>query len=161
MIFCLVYWQVVVIDRDAGFVTGGGWFDAPLGSFPADPSLLGKTTFSFKAQYKKKDGGIDPPIGNNQLKFKAAGLEFESKSMLDWLVVDASGSTTQFQGTGTIDGVNHTFRVWTSGENNDASIRIKIWNHEAVVFDNAPSEQPQDLGGGSIMIHTNKPKLRS
>ncbi len=43
----------VVYDADAGFVTGGGWFNSPKGAYTPDTSLTGKATFGFYPNTKK------------------------------------------------------------------------------------------------------------
>ncbi|MBI2784295.1 MAG: tandem-95 repeat protein, partial [Gammaproteobacteria bacterium] len=42
-----VYEFVVVYDPNAGFVTGGGWINSPVGAYKANPSLTGKANFGF------------------------------------------------------------------------------------------------------------------
>ena len=42
---------IVVYDPSAGFVTGGGWINSPMGAYAANPSLTGKANFGFEAKY--------------------------------------------------------------------------------------------------------------
>jgi hypothetical protein len=90
--------MAVVYDPSAGFVTGGGWIDSPLGAYKADETLSGKATFGFVAKYKK---GANVPDGNTEFQFKAGDLNFHSTSY-DWLVV--AGANAKFRGVGTING---------------------------------------------------------
>lgn len=142
---------VVVYDPSAGFVTGGGWFDSPIGSYLADPGLTGKATFGFTSQYKK---GATVPTGNTQFQFSAGGLTFHSSSY-DWLVV-AGARSANFKGTGSLDGVSgYKFMVW-AGDGTPDSFRIRIWSNPdgtGVVYDNNANTA---LGGGQVVIHTKK-----
>ncbi|TOG85754.1 hypothetical protein CGI95_22630, partial [Vibrio parahaemolyticus] len=56
-----IYKYVVIYDQNGAFVTGGGWFDSPLGAYVPDPSLVGKADFGFVAKYNK---GKNVPDGN-------------------------------------------------------------------------------------------------
>jgi len=140
----------VVYDAIGGFVTGGGWIDSPEGAYTPDPSLSGKANFGFISKYKK---GATVPTGQTEFVFKADDLNFHSSSY-DWLVVTGS-NYARFKGTGTINGYGeYSFLLW-AGDDPD-TFRIKIWwedgELENVVYDNA---MDQDIGGGSIVVHTN------
>ena len=153
---------VVVYDPNGSFVTGGGWFDSPLGAYTADPSLIGKANFGFVSKYKK---GTTIPSGDTEFQFHAGDLNFHS-STYEWLVV--AGPRAQFKGTGTINGGgNYGFMLTAidgqiSGGGGMDKFRIKIWdkdNFDAVVYDNdlgTDDDAPLTtiLGGGSIVIHT-------
>jgi hypothetical protein len=89
--------MVVVYDPSAGFVTGGGWINSPLGAYSADPSLTGKANFGFVSKYKK---GQSAPDGETEFQFNAGNLNFHS-SIYEWLVI--SGARAQFKGSGTIN----------------------------------------------------------
>ena len=52
---------IVVYDPSAGFVTGGGWIDSPIGAYVPDASLSGKASFGFVSRYAK---GQTTPSGN-------------------------------------------------------------------------------------------------
>ncbi len=147
----------------AGFVTGGGWINSPVGGFIADETLSGKANFGFVSKYKK---GADTPTGTTQFKFKVADLNFHSESY-DWLVI--AGARAQYKGTGTINGVgNYGFMLTAIDEELTAStdvdlFRIKIWDKvsEEIVYDNKPGasdtgDDATELGGGSIVIHKAK-----
>ena len=45
--------MVVVYDPSADFVSGGGWFYSPKGSYIPYKSLTGRANFSFISGYKK------------------------------------------------------------------------------------------------------------
>ena len=154
---------IAVYDPSAGFVTGGGWIDSPVGAYYPDTSLAGKANFGFVSKYKK---GAATPIGTTQFKFKVADFDFHSESY-DWLVI--AGARAQYKGTGTINSEgNYGFMLTAIDEvltpSTDVDLfRIKIWDKDSgnVVYDNKPGESDTgdattELGGGSIMIHKAK-----
>jgi hypothetical protein len=154
---------IVVYDPGAGFVTGGGWIDSPVGAYAAAPTMTGKANFGFVSQYKK---GANVPTGNTEFQFHAAGMNFKSTNY-QWLVV--AGTKAQYKGTGTINGSgNYGFMITamdgdaTNGTKKPDAFRIKIWdknNGDVVVYDNQmgsleDSSNATTLGGGSIVIHS-------
>lgn len=147
------YMFVVVYEPSAGFVTGGGWIDSPEGAYFPDPSLTGKANFGFVSKYKK---GATSPTGNTEFQFHAADLNFYSDNY-DWLVITGS-NYARFKGWGTINGMgDYRFMVW-AGDGDPDTFSIKIWEEdengtEIVIYDN---EIDQEIGGGSIVIHTKK-----
>ena len=157
---------LAVYDPAAGFVTGGGWINSPLGAYMADPLSTGKANFGFVSKYKK---GRSTPDGSTQFHYQAGDLSFHSDTY-DWLVV--AGARAQFKGVGTINGIgNFGFMLTAIDGEQTASMdvdlfRIKIWdieNGDALVYDNqlhaADSDDPTTmLGGGSIVIHNPKVK---
>jgi len=155
-----VFQFVVVYDPNAGFVTGNGWINSPVGAYAADPSLTGKANFGFVSRYRR---GAIVPEGQTEFQFSVANLIFHS-STYDWLVV--GGARAQYKGTGTINGLGSYNFILTAVDGQRAGgggvdkFRIKIWSSGGVVYDNqmgagddtTPTTQ---LGGGSIVIHTN------
>jgi PKD repeat protein len=157
-----VYQYVVVYDPNAGFVTGGGWIMSPEGAYSEDPTLAGKANFGFVSKYRR---GATIPIGNTEFAFKVADLNFHSTEY-QWLVI--AGAKAMFKGSGEINGEgDYGFMVTAvdgempGGEGVD-EFRIKIWDAvtEDVVYDNCIFDpvkgecEPQEIGGGSIVIHT-------
>jgi len=153
--------MVVVYDATAGFVTGGGWIQSPLGAYTPNPALTGKANFGFVSKYKR---GETTPTGETEFQFKVARLNFHSTAY-QWLTV--GGSRAQYKGTGTINGVGDYGFVLTAVDGDIATpvgpdkLRMKIWERASgtVVYDNqlaAPEgETPTTvLEGGSIVIHT-------
>jgi hypothetical protein len=145
-------------DPTAGFVTGGGWINSPIGAYTTDPSLTGRANFGFVSKYQK---GKTLPSGNTEFQFQAANLNFKSTAF-DWLVV--SGARAQYKGVGTINGTgNYSFMLTaidgqTAGGGGTDKFRMKIWGSSGLVYDNslnAPdtSDPTTVLGGGNIMIH--------
>lgn len=140
---------VVIYDPDAGFVTGGGWFDSPGGAYVPDPTLTGKAKFGFVSKYKK---GQSVPTGFTEFQFKMADLNFHSDTF-QWLVI--AGPKAMFKGIGTINGMgDYMFKLW-AGDDDPDTFRIKLWEEdefgvESVVYDNGFN---QAIGGGSIIIH--------
>lgn len=156
-----VYQPVVVYDADGGFVTGGGWIALSEGAYGPEPSLAGRATVGFSAQYKK---GTDTPTGTTEFQFKSAAINFHATAY-EWLVV--AGHKAMFKGVGTINGVgNYGFLISTIDAKLTPStdvdlFRIKIWdqdNNDAVVYDSQPgagddADPTTLIGGGSIVIH--------
>jgi hypothetical protein len=89
---------VVVYDRAAGFLTGGGWFVTPAGAVVGAPSASGKAEFSVSAKYAT---GANHPDGSFTLA--TAGLTLASTG-LDWLVV--TGDTARLAGPATVGGAS-------------------------------------------------------
>jgi hypothetical protein len=155
--------MVVVYDASAGFVTGGGWITVQPGSYPAQPNLSGRANFGFNSQYKR---GQNIPNGETEFQFQVANFNFHSTAYT-WLVV--SGYKAQYRGTGTVNGetgynfllTGYDGQVRGNGNTGVDRFRIKITRNGQTVFDNRmgssediDSANPQDLGGGSIVIHS-------
>jgi DNA/RNA endonuclease G (NUC1) len=124
----------VVYDNAGGSVTGGGWIS----------TASGKTNFTVNTQYHK---GAATPTGNT--KFDLAGGAFNSTSF-DWLVV--TGTTAQFQGTGTIGGAgSYGFLATATDNGNSDTIRLKVWDKTtgATVYDSGTLA----VNGGNVTIH--------
>ena len=153
-----VYEFVVVYDPDAGFVTGGGWIDSPAGAYKPNLALAGKATFGFVSKYKQ---GRTTPDGNTEFQFHAGDMNFHSDSY-EWLVVTGS-DYAMFKGTGTIngglcpDGKLYLFRVW-AGDDDPDTFRIRIWceDTDGVETDHYDNGYDQEIGAGSIVVHTKK-----
>jgi hypothetical protein len=153
------YSFVVVYDPAAGFVTGGGWINSPVGAYAPDASLAGKASFGFVSKYQQ---GASAPSGQTQFQFRVANFNFHSQ-VYQWLVV--AGPKAQFKGTGTINGVGAYNFLLTATDGQSAGgggadgFRIKIWDDAGVVYDNVGGADDisdsgtQQLGGGSIVIH--------
>jgi len=152
-----------VYDPEAGFVTGGGWIQSPAGAYLANGGLTGKANFGFVSKYLR---GANTPTGQTEFQFKVGNLNFHS-STYDWLVV--AGAKAQYKGTGTINGSGEFGFLLTAtdgqlpGGGGVDRFRIKIWDKGSgtVVYDNKvgmPDDpdlfDPQEIGGGSIVIHT-------
>jgi murein DD-endopeptidase MepM/ murein hydrolase activator NlpD len=158
-----IFQYVVVYDPSAGFVTGGGWINSPLGAYATDPSVIGKATFGFVAKYQK---GANMPTGQTQFQFHAAGLDFKSTSY-QWLVI--SGAKAKYKGWGTINGSGeYGFMLSAvdgqiSGGGGVDKFRIKIWDKATgeVIYDNQMGASDDAvattaISGGSIVIHAAK-----
>ncbi|MCA9212040.1 MAG: matrixin family metalloprotease, partial [Planctomycetales bacterium] len=150
----------VVYDPSAGFVTGGGWIQSPVGAYTADSTLTGKANFGFNSKYKQ---GASVPTGNTEFQFKMADFNFKSTSY-EWLVV--SGAKARFRGVGTVNGTGEygfELTAWdgnANGGDGTDRFRIKIWianQGNGIVYDNllgaADQDDPTAIGGGSIVIH--------
>ena len=120
---------IVVYDPSAGFVTGGGWINSPIGAYSANPALTGKANFGFESKYLK---GNNVPTGNTEFQFKLANFNFKSTSY-EWLVV--SGAKARYRGVGTVNGAgSYGFELtaWDGQVNGGGGVdrfRIKIWNN--------------------------------
>lgn len=158
--------DVVVYDPSAGFVTGGGWIDSPLGAYRADTTLAGRATFGFVSKYKK---GATVPTGETEFQFHAAKLMFHSDSY-DWLVV--GGARAQYKGVGKLNGQPDYKFLLTAvdgallAKGTADRFRIKIWHYDAALeadvvdYDNqidasltGGNSEGTAIGGGSIVIH--------
>jgi hypothetical protein len=153
---------VVIYDPSAGYVTGGGWIDSPLGAYVDNPSLTGKANFGFVSKYAI---GKTTPEGNTQFSFKVADLKFHSTSY-DWLVI--AGAHAKYKGSGMINGSgDYGFMLTaTDGQVNGGGgvdkFRIKIWRKDAtetVVYDNQmgasdDADAADAIEGGSIVMHS-------
>lgn len=144
---------VVVYDPTGGFVTGGGWIDSPTGAYIANPNLAGKANFGFVSKYKK---GANVPTGNTEFVFQAADLNFHSSSY-QWLVVNQGDSRAQIKGSGTINGTGDYKFMLRAGDGEPDTFWIQIWEEiggvEVLYYDNGVD---QSIGGGSIIVHTDK-----
>jgi hypothetical protein len=155
---------LAIYDPTAGFVTGGGWINSPIGAYVVNPSLTGKANFGFVSKYQK---GANVPTGNTEFQFNEANLNFSSTNF-QWLVIQG-GTSAQFKGTGTINGKgSYNFMVTVvdgdayNGTKKPDSFRMKITDLSgAVVYDNQIGQpdtaltptQSTYLGGGSVVIH--------
>lgn len=153
---------IVIYDPSAGFVTGGGWIDSPVGAYPEGASLTGKATFGFVSKYQK---GAITPTGNTEFQFHAASLDFHSDSY-QWLVI--AGARAQYKGLGSIQGRAGTYGFLVTaidgqltGGGGVDKFRIKIWDTatSAIIYDNQigqleDSGAATTLGGGSIVVHS-------
>lgn len=152
---------VVVYDPSAGFVTGGGFIDSPMGAYKPDPALTGKANFGFVSKYQK---GATVPTGQTEFQFKAGDLNFHSESY-EYLVV--SGARAQYKGVGSVNGMDGYRFIMTvtdgqlSGGGGQDKLRMRIWAPDGgLVYDNGTvnnedidlSDQ-QAISGGSIVIH--------
>jgi hypothetical protein len=152
--------MAVFYDPSAGFVTGGGWIWSPACAY--DGSLEGRASFGFVSKYKR---GAKIPTGQTEFQFTAASLNFHSAAY-EWLVV--SGARAQYKGTGTLNGAAGYGFLLTAvdgqapGGGGTDKFRIKIWDAAGtVVYDNRcgadesfSTADSQELGGGSIVIHS-------
>lgn len=154
------YEFMVVYDPDGGFVTGGGWIDSPAGAYTSNPALTGKANFGFVAKYHP---GAQVPSGQTEFQFKAGDFNFRSTDY-EWLVV--TGAKAQYKGTGTINGAGpYDFRLTltdgqVAGGGGVDKFRIKITGPGGVIYDNRlgnpdglNTADPQEIAGGSIVIH--------
>jgi hypothetical protein len=152
---------MVIYDPNAGFVTGGGWINSPLGAYTLNPALTGKANFGFNAKYKK---GQSVPTGETEFQFQVGNVNFHSAAY-QWLVV--AGAKAQYKGTGTLNGVaGYGFMLTAtdgqvSGGGGVDKFRIKITYGTQTIYDNVPGASddidvasPQELGGGSIVIQS-------
>ncbi len=154
-----VFQYIVIYDPDAGFVTGGGYFDSPAGAYAADPELTGLATFGFISKYHK---GATVPEGQTVFEFHAGDLYFKSFTY-DFLVMKDGKAT--FKGTGTINDIpGYSFYITAiDGEVHPVyefdTFRIRIWETDTGywIYDNqmgAPidADSTTRLIDGSIII---------
>jgi hypothetical protein len=165
---------IVVYDAQAGFVTGGGWFNSPPGAYTpnnaSDQDLTGKAHFGFVSKYKK---GQSVPDGSTNFRFASGDLEFESTGY-DWMII--SGARARYKGVGKVNDGDELYKFQVTALDADVSgegitqdgFRIKIWREgaggtEDVLYDNGLGADDATgnggttpLGGGSIKVHKAK-----
>ena len=148
---------LAVYDPTAGFVTGGGWINSPVGASSLYPLAEGKAIFGFVSKYKK---GQSEPTGNTEFQFKAGDLNFHSDSY-DWLVI-TGGQKAMYKGTGTVNGADNFGFMLSAIDDDPDMFRIKIWDKvtDTVIYDNKVDEVDDEDGtvvaGGQIVIHKAK-----
>src|SRR5205085_11472648 len=126
---------LVVFDPAAGFVTGGGWFNSPLGAFPTNPSFTGKVQFETSVKY---ESGAATPTG--MTKVGLPGMDF-SATKFSWLSI--TGTRAQAGGTGTINGAGRYGFLLSGtdgkleGEKQPDRLRVKIWDQASgrIIYD--------------------------
>lgn len=139
---------VIIYNPSGGFVTGGGWFNSPAGAYLEKPTLKGLAITAFAVKYLRNSSST--PSGSFDFLFLAGNLQFQATSF-DWLVVDQTSKTAQFQGTGRINGKgSYKFMVWADVGRPD-KLRIKIWKTDGTVVYDTASKLP--LISGSIIVH--------
>lgn len=142
--------DMVIIDRNDGFVTGGGWIESQPGAYLPEPLITGKANFGFVTKYSNPD--LEPK-GNVEFQFKLGDINFHASSFR-WLVVTESHSTAYVRGVGTINQSGEYAFLLTVIDGKQAGgkdrLRLQIWSEQAVLmYDNLSSE----INGGSIVIH--------
>ena len=130
--------EVIVFDPDAGFVTGGGWYQSPRGSFADDLDWAGKATFGLSAKYEP---GMTAPTGSFDLNLVGAPF-MVSASVVDWLVV--SGDTARFAGPAMVngmDGYSYDVTVMDGGKKGD-TISVRIMDADGMAVYDSDGAQP-------------------
>ena len=144
--------MIAVYDLSAGFVTGAGTFQSPVGALTGSPAS-GRAQFAFHSNYLP---GANVPSGNTQFKFKAGNFEFDSTAY-EWLVV--AGARAQYKGDGVIKGQTGTFKFMLTaidgslpGGSGQDKFRLKITGSAGgVVYDN--QMDASDGADPSTVIH--------
>jgi hypothetical protein len=146
--------NVVVVDPNGGWITGGGWINSPVGAYPTASTAAGKLTFDFVARYQ---GSSETPIGSATIKLNSAKLDFRSTSF-DWLMVSDGGA--RLEGRGTMNGVSDYGFSLTVTDGSGDGFRFRLWKRSTgeVVYDSQPGSALDSgaltpIGGGSIQIH--------
>ncbi|MEN8131781.1 MAG: FG-GAP repeat protein [Pseudomonadota bacterium] len=156
---------LAVYDPNAGFITGSGWIQSPVGACQftlACTTLSGHANFGFMANYKKKE----VPTGNTEFQFQTGSFVFNSDTY-EWLVISGTHKAI-FRGSGTINSTgNYGFLLSAIDAEKTQSLdvdtfRIQIWdksNNDTVVYDNEITASETDnptttISGGDIVIHT-------
>jgi hypothetical protein len=154
-----VFESVIVIDPQAGFITGAGSIDSPPGALwpldaPAPTDVAGEAKFNINLKYQ----GDTSLSGNIQFRLQAAKMLFRSE-MFDWLVLD--DSTVTCMGAGSLNDAGGFAFLMSASEEAPGTFRMVIWEEAGgqVVYDNqrgddlmAPATQP--IVKGNIAIHT-------
>jgi probable HAF family extracellular repeat protein len=148
---------VVILNPAGGSMNADGWFNAPLGSYPATPAFAGKIHFDLNVKYAN---GATTPTGT--AKVNLPGKDFVAGS-LSWLTIN--GSNLQLSGVGTINNAGSYGILLTGidgkldGKKLPDKVRLKIWNRAngEIIYDsqmNSPDNTAPTivLGGGNINI---------
>jgi len=151
--------MLIVYDPSAGFVTGGGWINSPVGALIGNPNVYGKANFGFVSKYEK---GANIPTGQTEFQFSTGNFNFHSEAY-QWLVV--SGCKAQYKGTGTVNQTTGYGFLLTATDGDACAnkvqdkFRIKVWqlSNGAIVYDNNVNaadtlDNAMDISGGSIVI---------
>ncbi len=154
--------MAVVYDPSAGFVTGGGWINSPVGAYTAKTSATGKGKINIESKYQKR-GDLKSEV---EFELESAKFHFHSSSA-QWMVI--SGAKAVLQGGGKVEKSNHHYGFTLTvidGKLNGGEdmFRIRIWdmdNSNAVVYDSqlgdaTYADPTTPLGGGSLVIHKGK-----
>jgi hypothetical protein len=148
---------IAVFDPTAGYVTGAGTIDSPVGALVGS-TAAGTARFGFQSKYAR---GATVPSGSTQFRFRAGDLDFDSTAY-EWLVV--AGARAQYKGTGTLRGRSGTFEFLLTVIDGDQAggggvdkFRIKISGASGLVYDNqigsADNTDPSTaIAGGHIVI---------
>jgi hypothetical protein len=144
-----IYDYVIVIDPNAGFITGGGWIQN---------ETSGKDEFGFSAKYVKNQ---EKPVGGVEFKFGESSFK---STGIDWLVVYQNQA--KFAGSGMINAEGDYGFMLTAidgdlvDKDTPDEISMKIWQKEpfVVIYDNLSVEPDHsfvavEIGNGSIVIH--------
>ena len=132
---------VVVYDRAAGFLTGGGWFTSPKGAVTGDPSATGKAQFQVSAQYA---AGASRPDGSFTLATPRLTL---ASTGLDWLVV--TGDTARLAGPATVGGASgYRFEVTATDAVPD-TLRVVVRDASGAVVYDGGTQRVQ----GQVKVH--------
>jgi hypothetical protein len=164
---------VVVFDPGAGFVTGGGYINSPLGAYTPNSTVGGKAHFVMQSSYPD---GSTTPTGNVSVFLQDIHLRMDATS-LDWLVVSPDGEAA-VKGSGTMGGQDVRFIMYgyqgcgsgsgTGCQPGPDAFRAVIWPASQgstptapFLYDNVPGADleladatPQPLDGGNIQIHS-------
>ena len=133
---------VVVYDRAAGFLTGGGWFTSPKGAVVGAPWATGKAQLQVSAQYAP---GAGRPDGS--LTLSTPGLELASTD-LDWLVV--SGDTARLSGAATVGGASgYRFDLTATDAVSGDTVRLVVRDPDGAVAYDSGTQRVQ----GQVRIH--------
>ena len=159
------YGSIMVFDRGAGAVKGGGWFGSPPGADNRPAHAGGKVNFNFSAKYNLYS---DVPVGDAMFNLKSADMKFKA-SEFEMLLI--SGETASLKGEGSLNGkagygvlvsmVDDDTKTQTKSPKKSDRIRVKIWDPAGVVIYDSQRGQADgavastNLGGGSIEILTN------
>ncbi|GAB3874789.1 hypothetical protein GCM10028802_10120 [Terrabacter terrigena] len=139
---------VVVYDRAAGFLTGGGWFTSPTGAVTGDPAATGKAQLQVSAQYAQYAqyaAGAGRPSGS--LTLSTPGLALASTG-LDWLVV--TGDTARLAGAATVGGASgYRFELTATDAASGDSVRMVVRDGAGAVAYDSGTQRVQ----GQLKVH--------
>ena len=163
------YGSIVVFDRGAGAVNGGGWFESPPGADMRNDKAEGKVNFAFNAKYNLYS---DVPVGDASFSLKSADIKFKS-TQFELLLI--SGQTASLKGVGELNG-QPGYGVLVTMVDDDSKmpvakgdkkpavksdrVRFKLWDPTGVVIYDTQAGANDDaiastnIGAGSIEIES-------
>jgi hypothetical protein len=156
------YLAVYVTGND--FTTMGGWFNAPAGSFTANPGFTGKVNMGNVVR-------PNHPTNKGELELNINGQNFYvhtiSPTSWDYLTISGCCLAT-FKGSVTINNSgNYKILVLQTDKNANCAgfggnnrIRVRIWNPltNEIFFDTQPGDPDNalplvSLNGGAVQVH--------
>ncbi|KAG7365898.1 hypothetical protein IV203_028568 [Nitzschia inconspicua] len=154
--------EIILINPNAGSITGNGWYESPLGAYAEDPNSKGVVSFEFDVEYVQ---GLSVPTGDFEII--TPDFVFYSTSF-EWLVV-YQDDCAKVKGLGSMYGeqkLDCGFSLFVCDSDDRSQkfhdeIVVNIWKMETgtSVYDNGVDswgvsyEDTIEVKGGNIQLH--------